>query len=535
MRQYQSQKLILIVFLFNALFTIQAQVGVNTTSPAAGSILDIESTDKGMLVPRVDIADLNTIAPVTGGSTESLLVYNTNTTTGKGFYYWDVTLSRWVLIDGERDWSLKGNTGTNPATDFLGTIDNQNLIVRTNNTERMRILNDGRFLINATTPYTGDRFTVEGAAGESVVNAYSSGGYGVYAEDNGANGVGVWAAANNPFPAFALIANNSNATGTGLLAAGAGGSLNSITGSGASFNGQIGGVGIASTTTGTGLLGGQNSVYTTDTRGSGVSGSSDILGVFGYAGNGLVTAANEGNAGGRFVLDADNDPNTTNANNGDRAQAILAGFDNVTPDGVLGNAQSYFGGYFAGGSHSSGTPSYAYVGMRYGTNSNGTSGTTDFKIIGTGSVSTLINDSNNTPRVMFAPEAPEIVFQDFGTGQLVNGEAYIALDPILKKSLQIDAQHPLKVYVTLEGDCNGVYVTNKSANGFTVKELQGGTSNAPFSWQIVANRADTKDANGNIVSKHVDVRLPIGPGPLKNNTAKKEKVQTLKNNPKVNK
>jgi hypothetical protein len=31
------------------------------------------------------------------------------------------------------------------------------------------------------------------------------------------------------------------------------------------------------------------------------------------------------------------------------------------------------------------------------------------------------------------------------------------------------------------------------------------------------------------------VRLPIGPGPLKNNTAKKEKVQTLKKNPKVNK
>src|SRR5690606_19523235 len=112
-------------------------------------------------------------------------------------------------------------------------------------------------------------------------------------------------------------------------------------------------------------------------------------------------------------------------------------------------------------------------------------------------------------RIMFAPEAPEIVFQDYGIGQLVNGEVNIALDPILKKSLHIDSNHPLKVFVTLEGDCNGVYVTNKSADGFTVKELQNGTSNAPFSWQIVANRADTRDRSGNVVSKHVGLRLPV--------------------------
>tara|TARA_R110000751_G_scaffold4227_3_gene20396 strand:- start:1595 stop:1885 length:291 start_codon:yes stop_codon:yes gene_type:complete len=60
-----------------------------------------------------------------------------------------------------------------------------------------------------------------------------------------------------------------------------------------------------------------------------------------------------------------------------------------------------------------------------------------------------------------------------------------------------------------------VYVTDKSSDGFTVKELQGGTSNVSFSWQIVANRADSKDANGNIISKHVGLRLPEGPGPLK--------------------
>jgi hypothetical protein len=40
-------------------------------------------------------------------------------------------------------WLLGGNSGTNPATQFLGTTDNQPLVFRTNNTEKMRILSSG--------------------------------------------------------------------------------------------------------------------------------------------------------------------------------------------------------------------------------------------------------------------------------------------------------------------------------------------------------------------------------------------------------
>ena len=125
-----------------------AQVAINTLTPDAGSALDITATDAGILIPRVDIADLTTIAPVTGGSTESLLVYNTNTTTGKGFYYWDG--SDWIPFD--RDWKLEGNAGTNPNVNYLGTSDNQPLVFATNDDEQMRLLTNGRLGINATTP-----------------------------------------------------------------------------------------------------------------------------------------------------------------------------------------------------------------------------------------------------------------------------------------------------------------------------------------------------------------------------------------------
>lgn len=80
-----------------------AQVGINTANPSAGSIFDIVSSDKGMLIPRLDIVDLSTIDPVTDGSTEGLFVYNTNTSTGKGFYYWDGT--SWISI-------FDGSTGS---------------------------------------------------------------------------------------------------------------------------------------------------------------------------------------------------------------------------------------------------------------------------------------------------------------------------------------------------------------------------------------------------------------------------------------
>ena len=109
-----------------------------------------------------------------------------------------------------------------------------------------------------------------------------------------------------------------------------------------------------------------------------------------------------------------------------------------------------------------------------------------------------------------------------------NGVATITLDPVLSKNIFVDENHPIKVFIQLEGDCNGVYVTSKSATGFTVKELRNGKSNTPFSWQIVANRADTTDGNGNILSKHVDVRFPIGPGPIQHQEPHYEKVQESK-------
>ena len=149
---------------------------------------------------------------------------------------------------------------------------------------------------------------------------------------------------------------------------------------------------------------------------------------------------------------------------------------------------------------------WSYVGFNFGG--------VDYKIIGAGTVSTLVQDETGKNRTLFCPEATEILFQDYGEGQLINGVAYVTMDPIVAKNIYVDKKSPLRVFIQLEGDCNGVFVSDKTKNGFRVKELKGGQSNTAFSWQIVATRADTKDQNGNITSKHVGVRLPVGPNKI---------------------
>nr|MBP6731301.1 collagen-like protein [Chitinophagales bacterium] len=59
----------------------------------------------------------------------------------------------WIPVDTLNDfWALRGNAGTNPATNFVGTSDNNDLVFRTNNTEKVRIQANGAVGINQPTP-----------------------------------------------------------------------------------------------------------------------------------------------------------------------------------------------------------------------------------------------------------------------------------------------------------------------------------------------------------------------------------------------
>lgn len=85
-----------------AFFTIYstetfAQHGFGTNTPDKSSAVDIVSTKRGLLIPRLKLTATTVAAPVTEPA-QSLLVYNTNTANDvtPGFYYWET--NKWVRI-----------------------------------------------------------------------------------------------------------------------------------------------------------------------------------------------------------------------------------------------------------------------------------------------------------------------------------------------------------------------------------------------------------------------------------------------------
>ncbi|MEN6510608.1 MAG: hypothetical protein ABFD00_02105, partial [Chloroherpetonaceae bacterium] len=52
----------------------------------------------------------------------------------------------------ENNWKMTGNANTDSTTNFLGTTDNQPLIFKTNNTERVHFSTNGKILINNPSP-----------------------------------------------------------------------------------------------------------------------------------------------------------------------------------------------------------------------------------------------------------------------------------------------------------------------------------------------------------------------------------------------
>jgi hypothetical protein len=95
---------------------LSQNVGIGTLTPDQSSVLDLQSTDRGLLIPRVSLQSVtdNTTIP---SPAVSLLVYNTNTGmtggSGAGFYYWNGT--QWIQALGPQGPTgpsgLPGSTG----------------------------------------------------------------------------------------------------------------------------------------------------------------------------------------------------------------------------------------------------------------------------------------------------------------------------------------------------------------------------------------------------------------------------------------
>src|SRR5579883_760548 len=144
--------------------TAQGNVGIGTTSPDASALLDLTSLSRGLLVPRMTQTQRNAIAtPATG-----LLVYCTdsvNSSNPSTFYYYNG--SAWVPFNGA-GWLLLGNSGTSASTNFIGTKDSVDWVIRTNNTERVRVFAAGNVgLMNSNNSAEELRFYEPSSSGST--------------------------------------------------------------------------------------------------------------------------------------------------------------------------------------------------------------------------------------------------------------------------------------------------------------------------------------------------------------------------------
>jgi hypothetical protein len=86
----------------------------------------------------------------------------------------------------------------------------------------------------------------------------------------------------------------------------------------------------------------------------------------------------------------------------------------------------------------------------------------------------------------YAPLESEPTIEDNGEATLSGGFAYVPLDPKFANVMDKNASY--LVSVTPEGDCNGLYVAQRTPSRFAVRELRNGRESLNFEYRIVAKR-----------------------------------------------
>ena len=450
-----------------ARFLSTGQLGIGTTTPQG--ILDITSTTNGILVPRVSLSDIITASPVVnpqgGALVAGTLVWNTATAGTfpnnviPGFYYWNGTI--WISVTGAaaNSWSLTGNGGTNggttvlAGTNFIGTVDSQNMDIRTNNTFRGRFSALGEFLLGTlNTATVGDlNSTVSNATFPFALNGYSAfNGSGVY---------GLISSGNTIYGGVQGEYNGTGTTGTGVRG------IHLSTATGTSLASVASGVAGDATTSGSYKFG----VYGnggTSLRSGGVYGYN-----YGYNGALGYYAAN----GNDYDVYGFGIAYTTGSITGRSTTNSLKKDTNIG----LGIYGGFMGGWVRGfkyGFHTKGEIYSLYMDGNGYTNKP---------------LTYLINteNRNRTPSFMSTSMQPEVSVN--GKSLLENGKVFIHFDKNFASIISnID---DLIITATPQGKSNGVYIDEITKNGFYIIENNNGKSNVKIAWIAVTKIKDEEN------------------------------------------
>jgi len=205
-----------------------AQVKIGAAgAPDGSAMLEVTagaSSNKGLLLPRMTTAQRDAITtPATG-----LTIYNTTTNQAQ-VNTGTPAAPAWTVATAATGWATNGNTGTTPATNFIGTTDNQPLAIRTNNTEKVRVTETGNVGIGTNTPGVKLQVVDTGDAAILVGNAAGSRGHIQLGNDNHgmmrdlttsgglANDVALFTSTGNAAGSSLYLVSNPTSTGSDSL------------------------------------------------------------------------------------------------------------------------------------------------------------------------------------------------------------------------------------------------------------------------------------------------------------------------------
>ncbi len=319
-----------------------------------------------------------------------------------------------------------------------------------------------------------------GVYGYSSINygLYGTGAIGVY---GGGTGTGVFGSGTN----YGVVGSGSGTDSTGVRGSGSTG----VSGIGSTYG--VSGTGTSTESTG---------VY--GSGGTGVQGSGDDYGVVGFS-SGSYGAGVSG-TGYTGVSGTGSGSNSRGVSGAGHVGVIGTGDSSTGNYGIYGDGFYGVWGEGAGSGsvgvsghgNSTGVSGAGYIGVYGRTNNNGYGGYfvgnvyIEGSLIATGGKSAVVETPDDGTRALYAVESPEHWFEDFGTGQLINGQAIITIEPVFAKTVNLtDDYH---VFLTPLGDC-ALYVKEKSPTSFSVRALGGQTCSIVFDYRIVAKRLGYED------------------------------------------
>jgi hypothetical protein len=492
----------IIVLLALLTSTTYSQVGVNVAVPDTSAELEILSTNKGFIIPRMTQDQRTAIASPANG----LMVFQT--TAPIGLFYYNV--STWIQLS---TWQLTGNTGTNNTTNKLGTTDLNPVILTTEGTEKMRIDANGNVGIGTNNPtlsldVLGTFRLEDGTQGAGKILTSNANGS-IKWENSSALGFSGWSLTGNSGMSATnyigtstnqdfFIKTNSSAHPTSVEVRIQGDNLATPSASGnvgigltaaptskVQVQGSILG-GTLPTNTTTAVINAVNNNSTAGTLSIGVLGQSNStgLGSSGVFGNCLSAPGGSAQIG---VLG--------------RYQGATVTFPSTGGTGVFGQGWSslytdmpnnrYFGAVGITGPWTTSVTYGIYGKASAGGASFGVYCDGDFGVTGTKSASVPTTKGN---QLVYCKESPEIWFEDFGFGELVNGTAHIRLDEMFLETITVDEKNKMHVTLQEQAETQGLYyVVDADNKGFTVKEKKNGRSNGTFSYSIMAKRRFFED------------------------------------------